>query len=343
MLPNDSTTASDRPIGQLAGLNELESVVGAFPSVVHSFGYGSGVFQQMDISQAKSQTVADYSNDVSSTGTTSHPGMIDIILATENNAMAFHRENMARHASHYSAITRLGGPSLCRHLQQDYGAGVFFHALIPMQAAIIKYGVVTVDDLAKDLKEWNYLYLAGRLHKPTVAIRSSNPDIILDYQQTYNLPYALSTALLLLSESKSETLLLKDLYEKITLLSYAGDPRMHVGGEDPDKVHKIVHSPGQLERFQQLYNLPLKQLESAGIVSVNHDKLYWNPRDACLGLRERIPPRFRHTTNLLQDLQRVVAKSATSQSLKGLIAVGLVKSARYAMAKLSKGILKQML
>ena len=30
----------------------------------------------------------------------------------------------------------------------------------------IKYGVVTMDSLCKDLIEWNTLYLSGRMHKP---------------------------------------------------------------------------------------------------------------------------------------------------------------------------------
>ena len=30
----------------------------------------------------------------------------------------------------------------------------------------IKYGVVTMDDLCKDLIEWQTLYLSGRMHKP---------------------------------------------------------------------------------------------------------------------------------------------------------------------------------
>jgi len=320
-MTTDSMNSAERSVGQLTAKEELESIVHRFPSIVHSFGYGSGVFQQ----QANDSTAA--------------PGMIDLILVTENDAKGFHEANLARHASHYSTVARLGGPCFCQHVQRDYGAGVFFHAMIPVQHSVIKYGVVTVEDLAKDLREWNHLYLAGRLHKPTVTIRAA--DVILEYQEIYNLPFAASTALLLLAESRRENIFLTELYEQISHLSYAGDPRMGVGGEDPDKVQKLVHSPGQLDRFHQLYKSPLKQLEQAGIISLSHDRLHWNPTEARQGLRERLPPRLRHTANLGIQLRQIVAPAAAGQAIKGIVTAGLTKSAQYALAKLSKGLLKR--
>jgi translocator assembly and maintenance protein 41 len=320
-MKNDSMSSAERSLGQLTGTEDLESIVDRFPNIVHSFGYGSGVFQQ----QALDETAA--------------PGMIDLILVTENDAKGFHQENLACHASHYSTMTRLGGHFFCQHVQRDYGAGVFFHAMIPMQHSVIKYGVVTEEDLSKDLKHWNHLYLAGRLHKPTVCIRAS--DVILEYQEIHNLPFAASTALLMLGESMRESISLAKLYEQISHLSYAGDPRMGVGGEDPDKVQKLVHSPGQLDRFHQLYKSPLQQLEQAGIISLSHDQLHWNPTEARQGLRERLPPRLRHSTNLGLQLRKIVASAATSQAIKGIVTAGLAKSARYALAKLSKGLFKR--
>jgi translocator assembly and maintenance protein 41 len=63
------------------------------------------------------------------------------------------------------------------------------------------------------------------------------------------------TALLLLPPDFTE----QDLYSTIAGISYMGDPRMTIGGDDPGKVHNIVRH--QLPNFRRLYaplidNLP---------------------------------------------------------------------------------------
>jgi len=119
---------------------------------------------------------------------------------------------------------------------------------------MIKYGVVNLDTICRDLSEWDTLYLAGRLQKPVKILRD-DPRVRLANQ--INLMSAVRTALLMLPESFTE----KQLYEKIAGISYLGDPRMnsYVGGENPSKVANIVSH--QLPNFRQLYvplidNLP---------------------------------------------------------------------------------------
>jgi len=112
--------------------------------------------------------------------------------------------------------------------------------------------VVNLDTLCKDLSEWNTLYLAGRLQKPVKILRD-NPAVRLANQ--VNLIAAVRTALLLLPAEFTEY----QLYSTIAGISYMGDPRMTIGGDDPRKVDNIVKH--QLPNFRRLYaalvdNLP---------------------------------------------------------------------------------------
>ena len=44
---------------------------------------------------------------------------------------------------------------------------------VPFNAHLIKYGVVSIQDLCHDLHHWNTLYISGRLHKPVRALHYS--------------------------------------------------------------------------------------------------------------------------------------------------------------------------
>ena len=83
-------------------------------------------------------------------------------------------------------------------VQRNYGARVYFNALNRVDGVLIKYGVVTAEDLAADLRGWDYLYLAGRLHKPVVRLQD---DAALGEAQAANEAAALTAALLLLPEA----------------------------------------------------------------------------------------------------------------------------------------------
>ncbi|KAL7561538.1 hypothetical protein ACA910_022692 [Epithemia clementina (nom. ined.)] len=170
-------------------------------------------------------------------------------------------------------------------------------------APAMKYGIVQVEDLLEDLRDWKYFYLAGRMHKPILPLllhpgggdlpRQGQPEQpplsrsmhhdkdtaasatcsrtrIEQYQQD-NLTAALSASLLLLSSSNRPTqqelscFSEWDLYRTITELSYRGDYRMQMGAEDPHKITRLVQSSGQSDRFRWLYQPILNQLIQQGL------------------------------------------------------------------------------
>jgi hypothetical protein len=120
-----------------------------------------------------------------------------------------------------------------------------------------------------------------------------------------------------------------------------------VGAEDPQKIQKLVHSNGQLQRWNDLYKDSLKRLISSGVMSVVDDEhveinLDESTRDE---LRRRLPlhvqQRYVSTTNNLhQSLTSIVAPAARNQTIKGVVTAGIIKSGQYALDKLKKGILK---
>jgi translocator assembly and maintenance protein 41 len=324
--------------GQLTSQSALAKIVEQFPQehLVHAFGYGSGVFSQT-LGQGKK-----------------HEGMLDMIFVVDD-AYEFHKSNAQVFPHHYATWLRYSGlaPRLQRHFPLK-DAHVLFHVVddpVPM-----KYGVVHIDDLLRDLNDWESLYLAGRLHKPTLPILSNIPDELLDAQQR-NLQAAVAAALLLLpaaaaeeeSDATTTSIAWSSFYSEIAALSYTGDFRMQVGGEDPQKISKLVTAPGQLERFQSLYQEPiLKPLEQAGVLSRTASKLEWNPRDtsARAYLTQQLPVRVRthadtNGDHLAKALASIVAPAARHQSLKGIFTLGFRRSIQYASAKLSKGLLRR--
>lgn len=176
--------------------------------------------------------------------------MIDFIFGV-SYTQHWHSLNLQQHRDHYSAIGSLGS-SLVSRVQDQYGAGVYFNPYVTVNGVLIKYGVVNLDTLCRDLSEWDTLYLAGRLHKPVKILRD-DPRVRLANQ--INLISAVRTALLLLPPNFTE----QELYGTIAGLSYLGDPRMALPAENPDKVANIVKY--QLPNFRRLYaplieNLP---------------------------------------------------------------------------------------
>ena len=333
--------------GELVSAEKLRSILqGALPhdEIVYSFAYGSGVLQQ---------TANDNEKET-------EEKMIDFVIAVKD-AYRFHKENLEVNPSHYPGPFLLAADKAARvawwqqHTVDNSflrNPGLYFN----VTDENFKYGVVQVDELSRDLVDWQYLYLAGRMHKPIVKTTiDSGMEGSIEYQQTrINLPAALSASLLLLSRGNQTNGTISEaaLYTQIAALSYTGDPRMSAGAEDPEKVNKLVQSPGQLRRFSRLYMDALADLETQGLLSIENGNLQWDAKNpkAHQQLWQKLPSRLRPATfenpamaieTLHRDLPAIVGPAARYQSLKGLATAGPRRSWAYAMRKLSKGLLKR--
>ncbi|PIZ71704.1 hypothetical protein COY07_04455 [Candidatus Peregrinibacteria bacterium CG_4_10_14_0_2_um_filter_43_11] len=183
--------------------------------------YGSRVFQQ--------------------TGVDSSRSIVDLIVGIRSTR-EWHRKNLAEHPQDYTVPEKKLGLYLMKWIQYQ-GGGINYRARVSVQDQLVKYGTISREDLLRDLREWEMLYVAGRLQKPTLIVKS-DPEI--EGAMQLNLMHALRAALLTLPSHFTE----KELYETITGFSYRGDVRMWVS-EDPKKVERIVG--GSLEHFKTLY------------------------------------------------------------------------------------------
>ncbi len=388
---------------QISSNEELAAIVHRFsPGVEYAFGYGSGVFHQHQPSSLSLENGGRINDD--DNAPTASPGMIDIILAVQD-PHSWHTRNMERHSDHYSALARCGGPRFVTQLQVNYGAKIYFHPFANMSINMsrkqshsnlfqrqIKYGVVSTHDLIHDLVHWDYLYLAGRMHKPIVSIeltpadgpdRTKNVEQELDASATRgdncirhaleeaqrtNLLSAVSASLLLLQPSTSSTQLIhtSQLYNTIASLSYTGDFRMQTGAEDPNKIKKLVETPGMMERWDQVYSETLGNMQKLGLLGMvaigNISRcLEISVRDRSIRkqLAKNLPRRLQRHLDLIvgaddsidsirkggvvlrQELANIVSPAAKSQSIKGFLTAGVGKSWKYALAKFAKGRLRK--
>lgn len=216
----------------------------------YAFAYGSGVFPQTSSSSSSPSKPHLNPSPAIAAVQKGNGKMIDFIFGV-SYTQHWHSMNLQQHRDHYSAVGSLGSAFVSR-VQDKWGAGVYFNPYVTVNGTLIKYGVVNLDTLCRDLSTWDTLYLAGRLQKPVKILRD-DPRVRLANQ--VNLISAVRTALLLLPPKFTE----QDLYNTIAGISYLGDPRMSLGAENLNKVSDIVKH--QLPNFRRLYaplidNLP---------------------------------------------------------------------------------------
>jgi translocator assembly and maintenance protein 41 len=168
-----------------------------------------------------------------------------------DDPVAWHAANLARNRRHYSLLGA-AGPSAVAAVAERVGVGVHFNAFArvePLGAARVKYGVVATPTLLRDLRDWDALYVAGRMHKPVATLRA---DARVAAAAEGNLKAALACALLLLPvrvravawhaqawltrrAPHQERFSERQLHTTLCGLSYTGDVRMAIA-EDASKA-----------------------------------------------------------------------------------------------------------
>ena len=232
--------------------------------VRYAFAYGSGVFPQTASKSASSSSIHPNPSPAISSVQGGNGKMIDFIFGV-SYSQHWHSINLQQHRDHYSSLGSFGS-SLVSRTQDDWGAGAYFNPYVTVNGTLIKYGVVNLDTLYKDLSEWDSLYLAGRLQKPVKILRD-DPRIRLANQ--INLISAIRTALLLLPERFTE----RDLYSAIAGISYLGDPRMSLGAENLNKVVNMVQY--QLTNFRKLYAPLIENLPNVSFNDSRCQNPFW--------------------------------------------------------------------
>ena len=318
-------------------VNLLRGILSHFPSnISFAFAYGSAVFAQK--------------------GNISPDNMIDFVFVVDN-PYEWHKENLQMNPSHYSFLGSLGSGAIAQ-LQDSFGAGVYYNTLVHCGGRLIKYGVMSMDNFRLDMKDWKWLYVSGRLHKPVQIVQRRSAANILSLLE-HNLSNAVNTALLCLPESFSE----QDLFLTIAGLSYAGDFRMLVG-EDKNKVYNIVSS--NVEAFRDLYSSVISNsstlhfsysnsqfeqslsteethrlLKSLPQTLLRHVLRYWfaigaSKRSAEKALLDIAKERHKCPILVRRGISSIVGYSSVTQSLKGVLTAGVIKTCMYSGQKLRK-------
>lgn len=340
----------------------LRKLLSIFPeNYCFAFAYGSAIYPQSLNPTRLPPTAGPPVGGNQQQAGPSSSNMIDLVLVVRDS-LSFHQENLKRNSSHYSFV-RFFGPKMVTSLQDNFAARVYYNSLIQFvdenkQKKLMKYGVISHSRFVNDLLDWDSLYIAGRLHKPVKIIHEADRElskiIAINHQNAW---YA---ALLLLDETFSE----EQLFTAIASLSYDGDFRM-IFGEDKNKVLKIVKP--NIDKFRHIYQPFIGSSVEKGLLSYNQNqRIYFqdcSPRVVfhnLLLLPKRVQQnlyfsfekqeKLRDLDDVLMSLaqnyhyrdyvknaiKQIVRKSSWSQSLKGILTAGIIKSIHYSSRKIIK-------
>ncbi|KAF6060505.1 Mitochondrial matrix Mmp37 family protein [Candida albicans] len=322
--------------------DQLQEIVNSFDAPIDvSIGYGSGILPQDGYDKDKS----------TSNNTANDSKQLDFMFLVKDCGK-FHQENLKQNRDHYSIKS-------LRLIKKVQGTnGMYFNPFIKINEKLVKYGVISSKSALMDLSEWHSLYFAGRLQKPVNFITTNDPRV--KFLNQYNLKNAMTIAIFLIDgegNSRQATFNERQLYEQITKLSYLGDFRMYIGGENPNKSKNIVAK--QFHHFKKLYE-PILQyfIHKNFLIIVDNDPVNrtFKPN---LNVNNRIklitglPLKFRQqlygryyeksikeividdhlSQNLTKIISRTIIISSITQAIRGLLSAGLFNSIKYAVAK----------
>ncbi|XP_060527907.1 phosphatidate cytidylyltransferase, mitochondrial [Cylas formicarius] len=331
-------------------------IVSKFPqNITFCFAYGSAVKKQLQNNQKEN--------------------MIDLIFAVKD-PVAWHEANLHLNSSHYSGLKYFGHNFITRY-QKNIGAKVYFNTLVRIDDYLVKYGVVATEDLVTDLLEWSDIYLAGRLHKPVEFVKKPL-DTELETGLQLNLRSAMHAALLLLPEYfteyefyhtvsnlsysgdfrmtfgenkkkvenivKQQMLGFRDLYKPLilNLPDYVEFPMLkndsdvlrnvvgYVHGDDTVYCSQDKSPIAKLHHLNQLPRWPQKALTRIW----NKGNFRQDTEDVLRALA--YDPECSEIVN--HCIKTIVWNSSVSQSVKGILTAGLLKSLRYSTRKVKKMI-----
>lgn len=247
----------------------LSEIKKEFPPIVFSFCYGSAAFPQSGYNYSQESP------------------MLDLIFVVENY-QEFHLENFKRNRHHYSGLGYYLGTSLLSFFERTF-VPVHYNPDVKLSKYQIKYGVVSLKELLKNLEIWGNLVISGRMHKPIRILENKSVMYSNKITEALNFNYknALTIAFLLQNQLIIPE---KDLYTTICSISFWGDIRMILGLEKKDKIEGIIQK--QQDLFRNIYTNSLEKSSFKEFIRFNekekqYEILNWN--EARNKLIEEIP------------------------------------------------------
>lgn len=278
------------------------------PEVLGAYGYGSGVFTQ--INKKLNQDT-----------------QIDIILVVEDMKQ-WHQQNMQMNPQDYkrSAAKYL---SNYEKKENDLGSEITYLPFLKDANHTFKIGVISNKSFIRELEYWESYFIAGRFQKPINFIKS---NLNFDNRIAKNRKKALIIVLWKLYKEKSKEHTITELFEEICELSFMGDTRM-LFVENPHKVKNTVQ--GCFNEFKLMYtDDELYTLNEDETININRHNLF-------LSLLEYFDlDNFFEVSNKDID-NKFIKKNFTDsviQTYKGLRTIGSADSVKYVIQKVKKRI-----